>query len=163
MAEITQAEVRHVASLAKLALSEEELTRVGRELNRILDYFAVIPGPESHEYESVLALNCKAAVLHANKCLAIDLARYGIRVNCIAPAHIPTDINARFDQSKIIAAMQPLQRQGTPHDVAEAMLYLASDRAAQITGIVLPVAGGTTAGPPARDMRKMLAVDEPAG
>ena len=105
----------------------------------------------------------KAAVLHANKCLAIDLARYGIRVNCIAPAHIPTDINARFDQSKIIAAMQPLQRQGTPHDVAEAMLYLASDRAAQITGIVLPVDGGTTAGPPARDMRKMLAGDEPAG
>ena len=40
MPEITEAEVRHVASLAKLALSEEELLRVGRELNRILDYFA---------------------------------------------------------------------------------------------------------------------------
>jgi len=40
MAEITAAEVRHVASLAKLALSEDELSRVGRELNRILDYFA---------------------------------------------------------------------------------------------------------------------------
>ncbi len=40
MPEITEAEVRHVASLAKLALSEEELQRVGRELNRILDYFA---------------------------------------------------------------------------------------------------------------------------
>lgn len=40
MSEITEAEVRHVASLAKLALSEEELARVGRELNRILDYFA---------------------------------------------------------------------------------------------------------------------------
>jgi aspartyl-tRNA(Asn)/glutamyl-tRNA(Gln) amidotransferase subunit C len=40
VAEITAAEVRHVASLAKLALSEEELSRVGRELNRILDYFA---------------------------------------------------------------------------------------------------------------------------
>lgn len=97
----------------------------------------------------------KAAVLHANKCLAIDLARHGIRVNCVAPAHIPTDINAMFDQSKIIAAMQPLQRQGTPRDVAEAMLYLASDRAAQITGIVLPVDGGTTAGPPARDTRTL--------
>ena len=40
MPEITEAEVRHVASLAKLALTEEELRRVGRELNRILDYFA---------------------------------------------------------------------------------------------------------------------------
>jgi len=38
--EISDSEVRHVASLAKLALSEEELRRVGRELNRILDYFA---------------------------------------------------------------------------------------------------------------------------
>ncbi|HEY3396132.1 MAG TPA: Asp-tRNA(Asn)/Glu-tRNA(Gln) amidotransferase subunit GatC [Armatimonadota bacterium] len=40
MAEISEAEVRHVASLAKLALSEEELARVGRELNRIMGYFA---------------------------------------------------------------------------------------------------------------------------
>lgn len=40
MAEISAAEVRHVASLAKLALTEQELARVGRELNRILDYFA---------------------------------------------------------------------------------------------------------------------------
>ena len=39
--------------------------------------------------------------------------------------------------------MQPLQRVGSPEDVAEAVLYLASDRAAQITGIVLPVDGGT--------------------
>lgn len=104
----------------------------------------------------------KAAVIHANKCMAIDLARYGIRVNCIAPAHIPTDINAMFDQSAIIREMQPLQRQGTPADVAEAMLFLASDRAAQITGIVLPVDGGTTAGPPAKSARRLLA-DAAAG
>ena len=44
--------------------------------------------------------------------------------------------------------MQPLQRHGAPRDVANAVLFLASDRAAQITGIVLPVDGGTTAGPP---------------
>ena len=44
---------------------------------------------------------------------------------------------------------QPLTREGMPEDVAEAALFLASDRSAQITGIVLPVDGGTTAGPPA--------------
>jgi NAD(P)-dependent dehydrogenase (short-subunit alcohol dehydrogenase family) len=99
----------------------------------------------------------KAAVLFATRCAAIELARYDIRVNCVAPAHIPTDINATFDQSAIIREMQPLQRQGTPRDVAEAMLFLASDRAAQITGIVLPVDGGTTAGRPARSMKHLLA------
>jgi NAD(P)-dependent dehydrogenase (short-subunit alcohol dehydrogenase family) len=99
----------------------------------------------------------KAAVIHVTRSVAIELARYGIRVNCVAPAHIPTAINTTFDQSAIIRAMQPLQRQGEPRDVAEAMLYLASDRAAQITGIVLPVDGGTTAGPPPRSMKDLLA------
>jgi NAD(P)-dependent dehydrogenase (short-subunit alcohol dehydrogenase family) len=99
----------------------------------------------------------KAAVIHVTRSVAIEVARYGIRVNCVAPAHIPTAINTTFDQTAIIRAMQPLQRQGAPRDVAEAMLYLASDRAAQITGIVVPVDGGTTAGPPPRSMKELLA------
>ena len=99
----------------------------------------------------------KAAVIHLTRSLAIELAPKNIRVNCVAPAHIPTAINATFDQSAIMRAMQPLQRQGSPRDVAEAMLYLASDRAAQITGVVLPVDGGATAGPPARSVRDLLA------
>ena len=66
-------------------------------------------------------------------------------------------INTTFDQTAIIRAMQPLQRQGSPLDVAEAALFLASDRAAQITGVVLPVDGGTTAGPPPRSMKDLLA------
>jgi NAD(P)-dependent dehydrogenase (short-subunit alcohol dehydrogenase family) len=90
----------------------------------------------------------KAAVIHFTRSIAIDLAEYGIRVNCIAPAHIPTAINAAFDQAQIVRRMQPLQRVGEPRDVANAVLYLASERSAQITGIVLPVDGGTTAGRP---------------
>ena len=78
-------------------------------------------------------------------------------MNCIAPAHIPTAINARLDQSLIVRAMQPLQRVGSPRDVAEAALYLASDRAAQVTGVVLPVDGGTTAGPPPRSIKDLMA------
>jgi NAD(P)-dependent dehydrogenase (short-subunit alcohol dehydrogenase family) len=99
----------------------------------------------------------KAAVIHFTRAIAVELAAKKVRVNCIAPAHIPTAINATFDQSAIIRATQPLQRQGTPRDVAEAALYLASDRAAQITGIVLPVDGGTTAGPPPRSPKDLLA------
>jgi NAD(P)-dependent dehydrogenase (short-subunit alcohol dehydrogenase family) len=99
----------------------------------------------------------KAAVIHVTRSLAVELAQHNIRVNCIAPAHIPTAINAALDQSLIVRAMQPLQRVGSPRDVAEAVLYLASDRAAQITGIVLPVDGGTTAGPPPRSIKDLKA------
>jgi len=99
----------------------------------------------------------KAAVIHFTRCIAIDLAEYDVRANCVAPAHIPTAINTTYDQSEIVRRMQPLQRIGSPADVAEAVVFLASDRAAQITGIVMPVDGGTTAGPPAGDVRGLLA------
>lgn len=104
----------------------------------------------------------KAAVIHFTRCIAVELASLGIRVNCVAPAHIPTPINAAMDQSLIVRAMQPLQRVGSPRDVAEAVLYLASDRAAQITGVVLPVDGGTTAGSPPRSIADLMAAPKDA-
>ena len=95
----------------------------------------------------------KAAVIHITRSIAIDLAAHGIRVNCVAPAHIPTEINATFDQSVIVRAMQPLQRRRARRATSrKRSLYLASDRAAQITGVVLPVDGGTTAGAPPRSI-----------
>ncbi len=104
----------------------------------------------------------KAAVIHFTRSIAVELARYGIRANCVAPAHIPTAINASLDQGAIVRAMQPLQRVGSPRDVANAMLYLASDRAAQVTGIVLPVDGGTTAGAPPRPLKDLMAPPAPS-
>jgi NAD(P)-dependent dehydrogenase (short-subunit alcohol dehydrogenase family) len=89
----------------------------------------------------------KAAVAHVTKCMAIDLAPYGIRVNCLTPAHIQTGITT-YDMAPVVRYMQPLERQAQPEDVANAVVFLASDRAAQITGIVMPIDGGTTAGPP---------------
>jgi NAD(P)-dependent dehydrogenase (short-subunit alcohol dehydrogenase family) len=89
----------------------------------------------------------KAALIHFSKSIAIELARYGIRVNCIAPAHIATGIT-NYDMAPVMELTQPLPRQGQPVDVANAALFLASDQSAQVTGIVLPVDGGTTAGPP---------------
>jgi len=100
----------------------------------------------------------KAAVIHFTKSVAIELAEHAIRVNCIAPAHIETPINSSlYEVSEIVRLMQPLQRQGRPRDVAEAALYLVSDRAAQVTGVVLPVDGGTTAGLPASQQKSISA------
>src|SRR5262249_15343059 len=69
-------------------------------------------------------------------------------VNVIAPGNIATAINAAFDTESIVGKIQPLQRFGTPADVANAAVYLASERSAQVTGLVLPVDGGTSTGPP---------------
>jgi NAD(P)-dependent dehydrogenase (short-subunit alcohol dehydrogenase family) len=88
----------------------------------------------------------KAAIAHATKCMAIDLAPYGIRVNCLTPAHIRTGITT-YEMGPILRYMQPLEREAQPEDVANAVVFLASDSAAQITGVVLPIDGGTTAGP----------------
>jgi NAD(P)-dependent dehydrogenase (short-subunit alcohol dehydrogenase family) len=55
-------------------------------------------------------------------------------------------------------AVQPLQRNGTPQDVAQAVVYLASDRSLQVTGMLLPVDGGITAGDPVNHPQKILQV-----
>ncbi len=101
---------------------------------------AVNAGPGMIAYRS-----SKAAIAHATKCMAIDLAPHNIRVNCLTPAHIRTGITT-YDMGPVLKYMQPLQREAQPEDVANAVVFLAGDRAAQITGIVMPIDGGATAG-----------------
>jgi NAD(P)-dependent dehydrogenase (short-subunit alcohol dehydrogenase family) len=96
----------------------------------------------------------KAAVIHVSRCIAIELAPHGIRVNCIAPGHIATEMTP-YDMGAVVRLTQPLQRLGVPRDVANAVLYLASEQSAQITGVVLPIDGGTTAGTPSKLLREI--------
>lgn len=98
----------------------------------------------------------KAGVVLFSQSLAVELGEHGIRVNCIAPGLIETPMT-KYDMEAVIRRMQPLQRKGTPADVANAALYLASDRSAQVTGLVLPVDGGTSVGPPSRPLREAAA------
>ena len=102
----------------------------------------------------------KAAIAHATKCMAIDLAPYGIRVNCLAPAHIRTGIT-NYDMGPVLKYMQPLEREAQPEDVANAVVFLASDRAAQVTGIILPIDGGTTAGPSMAQTNLIMSTAKP--
>jgi NAD(P)-dependent dehydrogenase (short-subunit alcohol dehydrogenase family) len=97
----------------------------------------------------------KAAVIHATRSIALDVAQYGIRVNCLVPGQIQTAMTT-YDMEAVLKFTQPLPRQGRAEDVADAAVFLASDRSAQVTGIVLPVDGGTTAGPPASQLKLLL-------
>ena len=103
----------------------------------------------------------KAAMAHATKCMAIDLAPYGIRVNCLTPAHIRTGITT-YEMGPVLRYMQPLEREAQPEDVANAVVFLSSDRAAQITGVVLPIDGGTTAGPPYAQTKLIMSTLKPS-
>lgn len=84
----------------------------------------------------------KGAVIALTKALAQELGSCGIRVNCVSPGVIQTDMCANVEPSVMeqLRQQSPIQKLGTPEDVAEAMVYLAD--AEFITGQVLPVNGG---------------------
>ncbi|MCI9312508.1 MAG: SDR family oxidoreductase [Erysipelotrichaceae bacterium] len=86
----------------------------------------------------------KFAVNGMTKALARELGKDGIRVNAVAPGIIETDMVKALDAKMIqaMAANIPLQRLGKAEDIADAVLFLASDAAAYITGAILSVDGG---------------------
>lgn len=86
----------------------------------------------------------KAAVIGYTKSLAKEVAPSGIRVNCVAPGFVLTDMTRCFDESVIadICEETPLLRAGTPADIASAVVFLALEEASFITGQVLCVDGG---------------------
>ena len=86
----------------------------------------------------------KAALIGLTRSLDMELAPSGIRVNCVAPGVIDTDMVQVLGQETLadLARETPLGRLGTPEDVAEAVAFLAGDRASFLTGQVLTADGG---------------------
>ena len=86
----------------------------------------------------------KAALIGMTKALAKELGPSGIRVNAIAPGVIATDMNMTLSEEAITELTEetPLMKIGAPEDVANAALFLASDKAGFITGEVLNISGG---------------------
>jgi NAD(P)-dependent dehydrogenase (short-subunit alcohol dehydrogenase family) len=101
--------------------------------------------------EPNLAAYCasKGGLIALTRSLALDYARFGIRVNCITAGYIDTPINAEYFATpgnwEIAARLHPLGRVGRAEEVARAALFLASDEASFITGAALAVDGGLTA------------------
>jgi 3alpha(or 20beta)-hydroxysteroid dehydrogenase len=81
-----------------------------------------------------------------SKTAALEFAPMNIRVNSVGPGVVPTDINVGQPYLQTTAAVTPLGRIATAHDIANAVLFLVSDAGPFITGIDLPVDGGFTLG-----------------
>lgn len=149
--------VRHLAPLADISLADwQESFRVnvdaallgaraalpamreqgGGVIVNIGSISGVAPYAEGGAYAA-----SKAALATLTKVLAMEFGQFGIRVNCIAPGSIDRSGSGEMSSSHI-----PIGRAGAPHDVASLVSYLASDEAAYLSGAVIVLDGGATAG-----------------
>ena len=87
----------------------------------------------------------KAAVIGYTKAMAKELGPSGIRVNCVAPGAVDTEMNARFSKEDLeaVAEESALGYIGKPEEIAEAVFFAASEKASYMTGAVLNVNGGS--------------------
>jgi len=92
-------------------------------------------------------VSSKAGVMALTRAMAAEWAQYGINVNCIAPGIINTPMTqktiAKFMTPERLKAHVPLNRMGTPEDIAKCALFLCTDDSSFITGTTIPVDGGT--------------------
>lgn len=93
----------------------------------------------------------KGAIISLTRSMAADFAQYGIRVNCVAPGTTMTPMGQRLvegdsqEQLALRMSRYPLNRFGQPEEIAQAVLFLASDNSSYMTGSCLVVDGGLTA------------------
>jgi NAD(P)-dependent dehydrogenase (short-subunit alcohol dehydrogenase family) len=93
----------------------------------------------------------KTAIEGMTKAMAVELSPHGIRVNCVAPGFIVTNMSAKAldsdpQRKQKVMSRTPMGHLGEPDDVAGAILYLVSDAAKYVTGVILPVDGGNSIG-----------------
>lgn len=131
---------------AQAAARQMMVRRRGRIVN-LASQAAILSLPNQSVYTT-----SKGAVAALTRSLAIDWAPHGINVNAIAPTFVWTPMAAPMLQIEAVHAASvrriPLGRVGQPRDIAGAAVFLCSDAASLITGHLLPVDGGWTAGEP---------------
>jgi NAD(P)-dependent dehydrogenase (short-subunit alcohol dehydrogenase family) len=126
--------------VARQAALRMQALRRGGSIVNVASITGLRPGASAAAYSS-----SKAAVIQMTKALAMEWARYGIRVNALAPGYFETDLNREFLRSDFGQAMMkriPQRRFGEPGDLDGPLLLLASDASAYMTGSVIAVDGG---------------------
>jgi len=119
-------------------------TRGGSAIINIGSVNGLLGIPEHAAYNAA-----KGGVISLTRQLAVDYGRFGVRVNCICPGTTDTPMVRKSivghnpeEYFKKLGKHYPLRRAGKPEDIAKAALFLASDEASWITGVILPVDGG---------------------
>jgi 3-oxoacyl-[acyl-carrier protein] reductase len=111
-------------------------TRWGRIVN-ISSVAAIVGNRGQTNYAAA-----KAGLHGAGRSLALELASRGITVNTVAPGIIASPMSAKVFDKSMIERLVPMKRAGTPEEVAELVAFLASDRAAYISGQLISINGG---------------------
>lgn len=124
------------------AVAREMAKRNGGKIINIASLRSIIAPPMAPAYTA-----SKGGVSQLTKALAVEWAKYNIRVNAIAPGYIETELTAHFKEKEIdiyesIRDRTALKRWGLPEDVVGALIYLASDASEYMTGQTLYIDGG---------------------
>ena len=138
--DVIKINLKSVFNYTKAVLKPMIQQRYGRIIN-IASVVGLIGNAGQANYAA-----SKAGVIGFTKSTAREVASRGITVNAVAPGFIETDMTAKLNEKQREALLKniPMQRLGTPEDVAKVVGFLASDEAAYITGQVIAVDGGMT-------------------
>ena len=142
--------ILHTNVKAVFALSREVVkTMLPRRKGNIINISSMA---SQYGIPKVIAYTAsKAAIEGMTRAMAVELSPDGILVNCIAPGFIATDMSAKAlngdpERRQKILARTPMGRLGDPGEIGDAALFLASDQATYLTGVILPVDGGNSIG-----------------
>ncbi|MBQ8395620.1 MAG: 3-oxoacyl-ACP reductase FabG [Oscillospiraceae bacterium] len=144
--DMTDSEIERLVGvdlLGAIYCSKEAVKRMVKLHKGVIINISSMWGEVGASCEAVYS-TCKAGVIGLTKALAKEVGPSGIRVNCVSPGVIATDMNAELDDETMQSLCEetPLLRIGSANDVASTVAFLASDEASFITGQVLSVNGG---------------------